>query len=190
MQGRLPINLASEPFRRDRAILIASSALAVILAIGLAVLVSLVMSERQRAKDTREALALLERDTRAKAAEISKYDSILRQVQNAEVLDRNVFINTLISRKAVSWTQLFSDLEKVMPHTVRLVSVRPQILSNNQIILDMTVGAQSEAPLVDMLMRLEGSPLFGAVTAQTMLPPSQNETMYRCRLSVNYAPKP
>jgi type IV pilus assembly protein PilN len=189
MQGRLPLNLASEPFRRDRAILIASSALAVLLAIGLAVLVSLVLSERQRAKDTREALFLLERDTRAQAAEIARYDGILRQVQNAEVLDRNVFINTLISRKAVSWTLLFSDLEKVIPHNVRLVSVRPQILANNQIILDMTVGSQSESPVVDMLMRLEGSPLFGATSVQTMLPPSQNETLYRYRLSVNYAPK-
>jgi type IV pilus assembly protein PilN len=189
VQGRLPINLASEPFRRDRAILISSVALAALLAVGLAVLISLVMSERQRAKDTRDALAQLERSTRAQAAEVSKYDAILRQVQNAEVLDRNVFINTLISRKAVSWTQLFSDLEKVMPGNVRLVSVRPQILASNQIVLDMTVGAQSEAPVVDMLMRLEGSPLFGATSVQTMLPPSQNESLFRYRLSVNYAPK-
>ncbi len=190
MPGRLPINLASEPFRRDRALLAASAALAVVLALGLALLVSLVLGERQRARDTRENLAQLEKLSRQQAAEIARYDAVLRQPQNSEVLDRNVFLNTLISRKAVSWTQLFSDLERVMPGSVRLVSVRPQILATNQVILDMTVGSNSSEPVVDMLMRLEASPLFGSTSIQTMLPPSQNETLYRYRLSVNYAAKP
>ena len=73
---------------------------------------------------------------------------------------------------------------------MRLVSVRPQITPSNQVVLDMTVGAMTGEPVVDMLMRLEGSPLFGATTITTLLPPSQNETLYRYRLSVNYAPKP
>jgi type IV pilus assembly protein PilN len=189
MAVRLPINLATEPFRRDRALLLATSALALLLAVGLAVLVTLVLGERQRAKDTREALAQLENASRLQSAEIARYDAILRQGQNSEVLDRNIFLNTLISRKAVSWTRLFSDLEKVMPGSVRLVSVRPQILANNQVVLDMTVGAAASEPVVDMLMRLEASPLFGATSIQTMLPPSQNETLYRYRLSVSYAPQ-
>ncbi len=189
MANRIAINLASEPFRRDRAILVATSALAILLTLGLGVLVSLILGERQRARDTREALAQLESSSRLQAAELAKYDAILRQDQNSAVLDRNIFLNTLISRKAVSWTQLFSDLEKVMPGSVRLVSVRPQILSNNQVVLDMTVGSASSEPVVDMLMRLEASPLFGATSIQTLLPPSQNETLYRYRLSVSYAPK-
>ena len=79
-------------------------------------------------------------------AEQAKVDLVLRQAQNSEVLDRNIFLNTLISRKSVSWTQLFADLEKVMPGSVRLVSVRPQITPSNQVILDMTVGAMTGAP--------------------------------------------
>lgn len=190
MQGRIPINLATEPFRRDRAMLVASAALALVLAVSLAGLTTLVMQEKTRARETREALTQLEKAMRVQSSEHVKVDTILRQAQNSEVLDRNVFLNTLISRKAVSWTQLFADLEKVMPGTVRLVTVRPQITPQNQVVLDMTVGAMATEPVIDMLMRLEGSPLFGATTITTMLPPSQNETLYRYRLSVNYAPKP
>ncbi len=190
MQGRIPINLASEPFRRDRAMLVASGVLAALLAVSLAGLTTMALQERARAQETREALANLEKAMRVQTGEHVKVDTMLRQVQNSEVLDRNVFLNTLISRKAVSWTQLFADLEKVMPGTVRLVSVRPQITPQNQVVLDMTVGAMTTEPVIDMLMRLEGSPLFGATTITTMLPPSQNETLYRYRLSVSYAPKP
>jgi Tfp pilus assembly protein PilN len=189
MQTRYPINLSTEPFRRDRALLLATSALAALLALGLVLLVSLILSERQRASDTRASLAAVEAETRAQAAEIAKYDAILRETQNAEVLDRNLFLNQLITRKSVSWTQLFSDLEKVMPGGVRLVSIRPQILADNRIILDMTIGARTEEAAVRMLMRLEGSPLFGATTVQSSIPPGQNEPTYRYRLSVNYAPQ-
>jgi len=189
VKARIPINLASAPFRRDRAMLIATTLLSAVLAVALAGQIYLVLEERGRAEEARLEVEKIERSLRLQSSEIARVDGILRQVQNAEVLDRNVFLNTLISRKAVSWTQLFADLEKVMPGAVRLVSVRPQITPSNQVVLDMTVGSMSGEPVVDMLMRLEGSPLFGATTITTMLPPSQNETLYRYRLSVNYAPK-
>lgn len=189
MALRIPINLASEPFRRDRAMLIASSALAEVLFVSAILIGSLVWHERSRAAETRVALDKLEQTVRQQSVEQARLDGVLRQTQNAEVLDRNLFLNQLIARKAISWTQLFSDIEKVLPGTVRLVSVRPQITGQNQVVLDMTVGATSSEPVIDMLMRLEASPLFGATTITTMLPPSQNETLYRYRLSVNYAQK-
>jgi hypothetical protein len=46
------------------------------------------------------------------------------------------------------------------------LAVRPQVNIDNQILLDMTVASGTPEPVVDMLMRLEGSPLFGA-TAMT-----------------------
>jgi Tfp pilus assembly protein PilN len=170
--------------------LVASCLLSFILIGALISQVVLILGERTKAGETRDAVAKLERALGQQAAEQTKVDAVLRQTQNSEVLDRNVFLNTLISRKAVSWTQLFSDLEKVMPGNVRLVSVRPQITPNNQVVLDMTVGTLTSEPVIDMLMKMEASPLFGATSISTMLPPSQNETLFRYRLSVNYAPKP
>jgi type IV pilus assembly protein PilN len=89
----------------------------------------------------------------------------------------------------VSWTKIFSDLEEVTPYNVRLIQVRPQISPTNQVSLDMVVAAQSVEPIREFLMKLEGSPVFGANTIQNSLPPSQTEPLFRYRLSVNYAQK-
>jgi hypothetical protein len=78
----------------------------------------------------------------------------------------------------------------VIPHNVRLIYVRlPQIDSNNQVMLDMVVGAQSPEPVVEFLRKLEGSPMFGPNTVSTFLPPGQNEPLWRYRVSVSYAQK-
>ena len=186
---RAPINLASEPFRRDRPMIIASAAVAALLAGVLVMLVSLAASERARAKDSREMIARLQSQLRVMGAEQAKLEGVLRRPENAEVLERSVFLNALLARKGVSWTRLFDDLEKVTPHNVRLVQVRPQVTTLNQITLDVVVAAQSVEPIQDFFMKLESSPVFGATTVQNSLPPSQTEPLFRYRLNVNYAQK-
>jgi type IV pilus assembly protein PilN len=186
---RIAVNLASEPFRRDRAMIVASSIVAALLGAMLVMLVYLAIGERDRAAEARATLELQERQLQTIEREDAKLGGVLRRIENAEVLDRSLFLNSLIHRKAVSWTKIFSDLEGVMPHNVRLMSIRPQISAKNELVLDMWVGAQAPEPAVNMVMQLEQSPLFGSTTVHNQLPPSQNEPLYRFRISVNYAQK-
>jgi len=154
------------------------------------VLVFLIVSERQRARDTRDAVTRLNTQLRAIGAEEARLDSFLHQPQNAVVLERSVLLNQLIERKSISWTRIFSDLEQVMPYNVALISVRlPQINSQNQVLLDMVVGAKEPPAVFGLFKRLEESPRFGPVEVHSSLPPSQNEPLYRYRLTVNYAQK-
>jgi len=183
----IPINLASEPFRRDRPMIIASASVGVLLALLLAVLVWLAMAERDNAGQSRELIARSDGQLRTMATEQAKLEAVLRRPENAEVLDRNRFVNELLLRKAISWTRIFSDLEKVVPHNVRLISVRPQLTINNELLLDMQVGAQSSEPVLRLLRELEASPLFGTTAMHNWLPPSQSEPLYRYSVSVSYA---
>ena len=89
----------------------------------------------------------------------------------------------------MSWTKIFADLEKVTPYNVRLMQVRPQISAGNDLKLEMWVGAAATEPVLNFVMQLEQSSLFGSTTVFNTLPPSQNEPLYRYRLSVNYAQK-
>jgi Tfp pilus assembly protein PilN len=186
---RIQINLASEPFRRDRPLVFASTMVAVLLTGVLGLLIFLAISERERSAESRQVLGRLEGQMSAIAADEARLQGVLRQPQNAEVLDRSVLLNGLLARKGVSWTKIFSDLEEVAPHNVRLVQVRPQINPQNQVSLDMTVAAQSTEPIETFFEKLEGSPVFGAVTIMNSLPPSQSEPLIRYRVSVNYAQK-
>ena len=99
-------------------------------------------------------------------------------------------INTLLERKSIAWTKIYSDLGTVLPFNVKLIQVRlPQIDSRNRVSLDMIVGAQEPAAVIDFLKRLQESPLFGPMTLHSTQPPTQNEPLYRYRVSVNYAQK-
>ncbi|MGA3073609.1 MAG: hypothetical protein ABSG56_07950 [Bryobacteraceae bacterium] len=186
---RIPINLASQPFRRDRAVLVASTALGVLLIALLVFLLSLNNLESGQVAETRTQIARLESQIRAISAQQSRQDAILRKPENAEVLERSLFLNALLYRKGISWTRIFADLEKVVPYNVRIMAIRPSITGQNQVSLDMTVGSETPIAVIDLLKNLEGSPSFGAVYSHSSLPPTQTDKLYRCRVSVNYVQK-
>lgn len=187
---KIPINLASEPFRRDRPVVVVSVAASIGLSVLLAALVLSIFSGRNRAGASRDAIDRLNQQLRTLAAEQARFDATLRRPENAEVLERSLMLNALIERKSISWTRTFEDIGKVLPYNVRLISMRlPQINSSNQVVLDMIVGAQSPESLQEFLKKLEVAPLFGPAAVSTYLPPSQNEPLYRYRVSVNYAQK-
>ena len=180
MSVRIPINLASEPFRRDRPLLVASSLVAAILLITLILQAGAIVSARAQAADTRKMLDRVNGQLTRVKGEQAKLDATLSKPENAEVLERSQFLNGLIERKAVSWTKIFADLEKVVPYNVRLVSVKlPQVNSDNAVQLDMMVGAESFAPVLELLKRLETSPQFGPTSVMNSLPPSQSPIHFR-----------
>lgn len=183
---RIPINLASEPFQPRRPVIAAALLAGVLLAALLGVLVWLGLEERSRLAHTREAIRRLEAQSRALAAEQARLEAVLRRPQNAEVLEHSLFYNSVLYRRGISWTRLFEDLEEVMPHQVRLISVRPQVNARNEVLLDMVVGAESSEPVVALLTRLESSPRFGETYVHNRLPPSQSEPLLRYRISVKY----
>ena len=186
---RVGINLASEPFRRDRPLIAASVVVGALLVGLLGVLTYLAASERARAAEARAAITQTETQLSTLAKERTRLDATLRQQQNAEVLDRSVFLNALLARKGVSWTRIFSDLETVLPPTVRIITVRPQINPNNELLLDMVVGSQSNESIVNFVMQLESSSVFGRTLTHTTIPPSQTEPLFRSRITANYAQK-
>jgi Tfp pilus assembly protein PilN len=187
--ARIRINLSSEPFRRDRHLFALSVAASIVLALLLVGQGVSILRQRELARESRDRMARLEAQLRAANAEYSRLESTLRQAENAAVFDRGVFLNSLLLRKGVSWTRLFEDLEKVFPGTVRLVAVRPYVADTGLIQLDMVVGAQTPEPVIDLLRRLESSTVFGATALLSSQPPSQNEPLYRYRVSVAYAQK-
>lgn len=186
---RLQINLASEPFRRDRPLIVGSAVVGVLLLALLVMLVSLSIGERDRAAESRDTIRRMQNQLQVISREQAQLESIFRKPENSEVLERSVFLNQLLARKGVSWTKILLDLEQITPANVRLIQVRPQINGQNELLLDMVVASQSTEPVLSFLMQLEGSPVFGATTIHNSVPPSMNEPLYRYRVSVNYAQK-
>jgi type IV pilus assembly protein PilN len=186
---KIPINLASQPFRRDRAMLAGSIAVSLILVGTLGGLMALIVADRALLADVRSDVDGLNRQIRAATVEQGRLDAVLRKPENAEVLERSVFLNALLYRKGISWTRIFADLEKTVPWTVKVLAIRPSVNSENQVMLDMTVGADSPEPVIQLYRALEESPLFGSVVEHSSLPPTQSDPLYRYRMTVIYAQK-
>ena len=170
--------------------LVGSVAVGIALIITLLTQIGMILSQRAEAADTRTALEKVNAQVTRLGAEQAKLDATLHRPENAEVLERSVFLNDIIQHKSISWTRIFADLEKVMPYNVRLVQVRlPQVDSQNRVLLDMVVGAEDQAPVQQFFDRLADSPQFGAMTLMNSIPPSKTDPLWKYRMSVNYAQK-
>lgn len=186
---RIPINLAREPFRHDRAAFIGSGFAALLLIGTLVLLLSLSSTERTQSRDTAAMLSRVNRQLSGIRTEQAKIDASMRLPGNEEVLDRSILLNTLIKRKAISWTQIFSDLGTVCPPNVRILSIRPTMSGQGGLFLDMQVAADSPEQIIGFIAKLEGSDVFGSVASPGFTPPTQNNPFYRYQLTVNYARK-
>jgi len=191
----MTINLASEPFRRERARNAALVAACAVLLISLIALVSMVLHERGRAAKLRKEIEVQRVELAKYQRDQARFRSILGKPENTDVFAESAFLNQLIARRAVSWTMVFDDLQTVLPYDMRLVSVRlPQVAagddpSSNHIQLDMFVGVERQEAVVELLNRLEKSPRFGSAALVSQQPPAQNEPFFRYRISVPYVQK-
>jgi type IV pilus assembly protein PilN len=188
----LGINLASQPFGRERAEIASLAAVCSILAVSLLVFVGLFLAERRQASTLRRDIRQKQQTLNTLDREQSRFQSVIAKPANADVFSKSVFYNELIARRAVSWTLVFEDLERVIPANIQLVQLRlPQVVAadqgdKNHIELEMTVGTQQPQAILTLLKNLQSSKLFGPVGLTSQQPPTQNDPLFRFRLSVPY----
>ena len=142
IESRPSLNLATNPSGGYRALCtLGCIAAAALLAVAgqLAVLYlgsgelpeELVAQERQ----------LLE-EQRSQARQGAEASAKLQDPRTIEILERTAFLNELLLRKGVSWTQTFLDLAQVLPPSVRVLTIRPEVAYGDTILLDMAVSAK------------------------------------------------
>jgi type IV pilus assembly protein PilN len=186
---KIPINLASQPFRRDRAMVMASIVVSLLLVATLGVLINLARQDSQQLGDVRHEVAMLKQQVQKVADQQAKLNAVIHKPENETVLERSVFINTLLLRKGISWNQIFTDLEETIPYNVKLVRIRPTVDSEGRVSLDMIVASETNGPAVEALKAFQENPKFGPVEWKNISPPSQTEPLYRLALNVTYAQK-
>ncbi len=159
---KIGINLASEPFRRDRPMLIGSAAVAVLMTASLGTLIFLAVTDQKLIERDRRTQAQLDRELTRVTADQRKLDADVHRPENSEVLEQSILINELLRRKGISWTRIFADLEKILPPNARIMQIKPQVSNDNQIMLEMTAASESSEPLNAFLIKIEGSNVFSS----------------------------
>lgn len=170
--------------------LLGSALCAVLLIVLLGMQIYLIRAGQAEARDVRVGVQQLSQQLAQVNADRVSLDQTLRQPGNAEVFQRSILLNALVERKAISWTRIFADLERVKPYNVRVVQIRlPKIHSHQEVSLEMTFGMESWEPSQDLMNTLAASPLFGPVVLQNVEFPSQTQKLYQYHLTVEYGQK-
>lgn len=157
---RVDINLATRPYEDVREFW-ARWGLGVG-ALGLLTLVLLALAMRGwiNAGRDRHNIRQLQQQIAQRDAERAKAQAYLDLAVNRSTRDQSQFLNDLIQRKAFSWTRVFEDLERVMPSSLHVVSLKPELNDENQLLLEMKVAGDSRAAALELVHRMEGSPHF------------------------------
>jgi type IV pilus assembly protein PilN len=156
----LDINLASQPYEDARQFWLRwGTALAAASILTLALLaftaIGWFAARRDHATIARYRAEIAQRDRTRQQAE-----NFLNRPENRTTRDQSQFLNELIERKSLSWTQVLEDLEKVMPTRVHLVSIHPELDEDNQLKLKMVVGGDSRDRALELARRMEDSRHF------------------------------
>jgi type IV pilus assembly protein PilN len=156
---RFDVNLASQPYQDVRVFLLRWGTAAGALALFTLVLVGVAFSGWWGARDVQQKMDQASAEMQQLDRDKATAQTLLSQPQNHAVLERSRFVNGLIVRKAFSWTQLFMDLEKIMPPRVHVVSLQPEA-EENQVALRLLVEGDSREHALDLVRRMEASQRF------------------------------
>jgi|SRR5271166_5411042 len=108
----------------------------------------------------------------ARDKEKADAQALMNMPQNSSIRDRSQFLNDLFYRKAFSWTQVFEDLERVMPPRVHVVSITPELASDNELAIKLVVAGDSHDRALELVRKMEDSQRF----RQTQIITESNET--------------
>ncbi|HEU5452797.1 MAG TPA: PilN domain-containing protein [Terriglobales bacterium] len=157
---RTRINLATQPYENVRRFWLAwglTLVLAVVVAGGL--LFAAVRGWRESHRVQR--LVAQEREHLARLDEQEKKDlELLNSPQNRDVRLKSEFLNSLMLRKGFSWTQIFSDMERVMPDHLHVLSITPAVNDEGQIELRINVAGESRLKAIELVQNMERSRAF------------------------------
>src|SRR6267154_6646125 len=157
---RLDINLATQPYEDSRRFWTYWGTGLALLAMATALLVFLAATGFINAGHDRAQMAKLETQLAALDQEKNQAEAMLNRPDNRQVRDRSRFLNTLFQRKAFSWTRVFEDLERVMPAHLHVVSIHPDVASDNSAEIKLLVGGNSQDQALDLVKKMEGSKRF------------------------------
>ena len=172
---RLDVNLATHPYEDTQQFWIRWGSAVALIAILTGALLYSTATEWSFAEKDRGIMSQYKAQIANRDQERSRAEAVLNRPENRTTRDRSQFLNQLIERKAFSWTQVFADLEKMMPARLHVVSIHPEVTDDNQLQIKLVVAGESPEQALDLVRKLEESPRFRqpAVTSQNTQTNSQ-----------------
>jgi Tfp pilus assembly protein PilN len=172
---KVRLNVATNPLQTHRKFLAVSGLIGVIAGIVCFALAWHVYSVRKGNAAMRAKAAAVREEMVGLMGQRDELEAFFKQERNARLNERSTFLNSLIDEESLNWTQMFMDLEKIIPTGVRLMNIEPAH-EKGQVMVKLQVGAISDEAKLKFLRALEKSPAFKDVKVEheTRSDPQEN----------------
>jgi len=157
---RLNINLASQPYEAARQFRQRMGAVVAALALIAVLLVGYIVYQRVNSRGINRQLSEVRQEIDGLNHEEAQARAILNKPENRDVADKSEFLNQLFARKALSWTRIFAELERIMPYDLHVVSMKPEYTKTNDLMVRIVVATGSRPRAVELVRRMEKSNHF------------------------------
>ena len=162
---RVRLNLATKPMESHRRFLAGSSVGAFLAFVVFVALSWHVHSVRKAEEEIRLRTAKETQERTKLETQRAELERFFNQKDISSLDARAEFLNNLIDARSFNWTQMFMDLERILPGGVRVISIEPK-QSAGHADLKLTIGAASEDAKLKLLHALEQSAQFKDVQEQ------------------------
>lgn len=180
------LNLASQPFR-NRAL---PWAVAVLVSLVSVVALVLIFSEYSRVRAEADASDRQVQALRGERAELERQAAAIRQNIPPEQRQTLEAAHALVERKSFSWSQLFADLERLLPSSVRVARINVREVSRRgeqtTADLDLTVVGRTPNDVIGMMTEMNRTGTFRAVPVTENQRSGKGESGFEWVLRVSY----
>src|SRR6266851_960881 len=159
---KVRLNLATNPLQTHRKFLAVSGLIGALAGIVFLALAGHVYSVRKSNEALRVRADAIRQEMIGLMRQRDELENFFKEEQNARLNERSTFLNSLIDEQSLNWTQMFMDLEKILPTGVRLVTIEPAH-EKGRVLVRLQVGAISDEAKLKFVRALENSPAFKEV---------------------------
>jgi type IV pilus assembly PilN-like protein len=189
---RLNINLASQKYEDVRRFYVRwGTAIALAAALMLA-LMFLGWKNYSDSSATSASIRKLQDEIASLQKERAQAEAISNRPENHDVTAQKNYWNRQIMRRALSWTQLFNDLQRIMPARAYVSSVRPELTPDNRVKLKLEILGDKHDNALELLERMEKSERFRSPKLNSDTSTKDQKTgamLYKLEIETYYTPK-
>lgn len=183
---RVNVNLATQPFEDAQEFVRRSLTILVVLFVVTLGLVWYTARSYLGARDLNRQIATVRNEIKTLDRESQHARTVLARPENHATVQRSEFLNAVFARKAFSWTTVFSDMEKIMPHGLYVVSIQPSLTENKELHVAIVVAGSSRDRAGELVRSMEKLSRFRDVTLLSETVPDPNASGGPSREEVQY----
>jgi type IV pilus assembly protein PilN len=171
---RVRLNVATSALETHRRFIVGAGLTAAVAGIVLLVLGWHVYSVRKVDEELRARTQKMQEETALLVRQRNELERFFNLPENARLHDRADFVNSIIDASSFNWTQMFMDLEHVLPGGVHVISIEPRQVGN-RVEVKLSVGADNDEAKIKFLRALEESKVFTGVVVDKETVQSQTQ---------------